>query len=99
MYKTYYGYLELFHKKDKYALGAKCEQYIISVLELLLETSYLPKLEKRVILLKANNKFETLKVLIRLLKELKIIDLKKYTVLQFAIQEIGRMLGGWIKTA
>ncbi len=99
MYKTYYGYLELFPKKDKHALGAKCEHYIIAVLELLLETSYLPKIEKRPLLLKANNKFETLKVFIRLLKELKIIDLKKYTVLQSAIQEIGRMLGGWIKNS
>ena len=97
LYKIYYAYLELFHKKDKYALGAKCEQYIISVLELLLETSYLPKEQKRGVLLKANNKFETLKVFIRLLKELEIIDQKKYIVLQTFIQEIGRMLGGWMK--
>ena len=89
---------KLIPKKDKYALGAKCEQYIISVLELLLETSYLPKDAKRATLLKANNKFETLKVLIRLLKDLKIIDAKKYIVLQTFIQEIGRMLGGWMKT-
>ena len=78
-------------------MGAKCEQYIISVLELLLETSYLPKEQKRGVLLKANNKFETLKVFIRLLKELEIIDQKKYIVLQTFIQEIGRMLGGWMK--
>jgi hypothetical protein len=46
---------------------------------------------------KASNKFETLKVFIRLLHELKIIDQKKYVVLQSAIQEIGRMFGGWMK--
>jgi hypothetical protein len=87
----------LFPKKDKYALGAKCEQYIIAVLELLLETSYLLKEAKRPILLKANNKFETLKIFIRVLRELKILDQKKYLALQTIIQEIGRMFGGWIK--
>jgi hypothetical protein len=88
----------LFPKKDKYALGAKCEEYIIAVLELLLETSYLQKEVKRPILLKANNKFEILKIFIRVLRELKILDQKKYLTLQTIIQEIGRMFGGWIKT-
>lgn len=37
-------------------------------------------------------------IFIRLLQELKIIDQKKYVVLQSAIQEIGRMFGGWLKT-
>lgn len=98
LYKTYYNFLELFPKKDKYALGAKCEEYIIAVLELLLETSYLPKEAKRPILLAANNKFETLKIFIRVLRELKIIDQKKYLALQTIIQEIGRMFGGWMRS-
>lgn len=98
LYKTYYGYAELFPKKDKYALGATCERYLIEIIELLLEASYLPKETKRPLLLKASNKFETLKIFIRLLQELKIIDQKKYIVLQTAIQEIGRMFGGWLKT-
>jgi len=97
LYKTYYGYAELFPKKDKYALGIKCEQYLIDIIELLLEASYLPKETKRPLLLKASTKFEMLKVFIRLLQELKIIDQKKYVVLQSAIQEIGRMFGGWLK--
>ena len=35
---------------------------------------------------------------IRLMKESKSLDLKKYTLLQGIIDEIGRMLGGWIKS-
>lgn len=98
LYKTYYNFLELFPKKDKHTLGAKCEQYIIAVLELLLETSYLPKEAKRPILLKANNKFETLKIFIRVLRELNILDQKKYLTLQSLIQEIGKMFGGWMRS-
>lgn len=97
LYKLYYGYAQLFPKKDKYTLGATCERYIISVIELLIETSYLPKEMKRGPLIQANNKFETLKVLVRLLKELQIIEQKKYISLQTMIQEIGKMFGGWIK--
>lgn len=97
LYKIYYGYAQLFPKKDKYTLGATCERYIISIIELLLEASYLPKETKRNALMQANNKFETLKVLIRLLKDLNILDQKKYILLQSMIQEIGKMFGGWIK--
>jgi hypothetical protein len=66
-------------------------------LETLLEAGFLPKEEKLSLIKKANNKFEILKVFIRLLRELNIIDQKKYIVLQALIQEIGKMFGGWIK--
>lgn len=98
-YKTYYAYAELFPKKDKYALGTSCERMIISVIELLLEASYTPKEQKRTILQQANNKFEMLKIFIRLLKELRILDQKKYLILQTQLQEIGKMLGGWMKAS
>jgi len=69
--------------------------YIITTLELLLEASYAYGDEKLVLIKKANAKFDTLKLFIRLLKDLNIIDSKKYLQLQKKIQEIGRMLGGW----
>lgn len=94
----YYGYAKLFPKKDKYTLGATCERYIISTLELLLEASYVPKEHKRARILAANTKFEALKVFIRLLKDMKIIDQKKYVALQSLLQEIGRMMGGWLRS-
>lgn len=33
------------------------------------------------------------------MKENKSLDMKKYTLLQGIIDEIGRMLGGWIKSS
>ncbi len=98
LYKLYYTYVQLFPKKDKYTLGATCEKYIIEILELLITASYLPKDTKLSLIKSANNKFETLKIFIRLLRELNIIDQKKYLALQTMIQEIGRMFGGWIKS-
>lgn len=95
LYKTFYGYTVLFPKKDKYTLGAKCEMYIIATLELLLEASCTSRDKKLILIKKANTKFDALKLFIRLLKDLNILDNKKYLELQKQIQEIGRMLGGW----
>lgn len=95
LYKSYYQYLELFPKKDKHALGAKCEAYIASTLELLLEAGNVPKEQKLSLLKKANVQFDALKFFLRIAYELKILDNKKYLVLQTHVQEIGRMLGGW----
>jgi len=95
LYKTFYSYSLLFPKKDKYTLGAKCERYILSTLELLLAASSTPQTEKLVLLRQANVKFDALKILLRLAREICAIDAKKYVTLQTQIQEIGRMLGGW----
>lgn len=98
LYKTYCLYAQGFPKKDKYTIGATCERYLIQMIELLVEASYLPKEEKTTSLKQASNKLEVLKVFIRLLYELKVIDQKKYIQLQSMIQEIGKMFGGWMKS-
>ncbi len=98
LYKIYYTFSTLFPKKDKYTIGQTTEKYIIQTIELLLEASYATKETKRRIILSANNKFEALKIFIRLLKELNVIDDKKYILLQTRIQEIGKMFGGWLKS-
>ena len=95
LYKLFYGYLALFPKKDKYALGNKCELYIIATLELLLAAGSAAKEEKREFIKQANVKFDALKIFLRLAQELRLLDNKKYLNLQTPIQEIGRMLGGW----
>ena len=95
LYKIFYSYSVSFPKKDKYTLSAKCEMYIIVTLELLLEASCAYREEKLKLIKKANIKFDALKLFIRLLKDLDIIDDKKYFELQKRIQEIGKMLGGW----
>jgi hypothetical protein len=45
-----------------------------------------------------SNKLDLLKVLIRLAKETRTIDDKQYIEIQAIIQEVGRMIGGWIKS-
>ena len=47
---------------------------------------------------KASVKLNLLRVFIRLMKETKAIDSKKYLELETSVDEIGRMLGGWIRS-
>jgi len=66
-------------------------------LEFLLKTVYSPKQEKLSFLKEIDTKVNLLKTLIRLAYEIKSIDNKKYLILQEKLQEIGKMIGGWIR--
>ena len=57
------------------------------------------QVEKQVLLERADSKLETLKILLRLAKDTQSIDSKKYLNLESYLQEIGKMLGGWLKHA
>jgi len=46
----------------------------------------------------ASVKFDALKIFTRLTWELKILDDKKYAELQTHLQEIGKMIGGWLRS-
>lgn len=72
---------------------------MLELLELIMSASQLTKTEKLLVLQNASVKLDLIKVLIRLCKDLKILDNKKYLALQSSLQEIGRMLGGWIKAS
>lgn len=98
-YKTFYGYLVNFPKKDKYTLGQRCENALLDFLESVTIATSLPKQEKIPVLQRASTKLDLTKVLIRLCKDLKILDNKKYLELESSLQEIGKMLGGWIRSS
>ena len=98
LYKTFYGYRNTVSKQDRYTLWQRCENLILDILESILWASQLPKKDKLPRLEKASLKLNFLRVFLRLCKEIKTIDNKKYVLLQEIIDEIGRMLGGWIRS-
>lgn len=98
LYKTLYLYRNSIPKQDRYAIWQKCENNTIEILEhLLLAAQYVGEL-KIIELNKLSRKLNTLRVLTRLTKDIKIIDNKKYVRLQEIVDEIGRMIGGWLKS-
>jgi hypothetical protein len=97
-YAELYLMVEKMPKKDKYALGEKLQKITLDFLELLITAGNKPKDEKFPFLELANTKLEILKITIRLAHEVKAIPTNKYNSLELKLQEVGRMLGGWIKS-
>jgi len=56
------------------------------------------KVEKLSVLVRASMKLNLLRTFVRLLKDTSVINAKKYIFLQANMDEIGRMLGGWIRS-
>jgi len=87
----------LFPKSEKYSLGQKIENTILEILEFSLQAASASKQEKTALLKTTDIKLNLLKILIRLANEIKAIDNKKYLILQEKLQEIGKMIGGWMR--
>jgi len=53
--------------------------------------------DKKRLLNEANKELEKLRILSRLLKDLKLLPTDNYRFVSASIEEIGKMLGGWMK--
>ena len=98
LYKEFYGLRNSIAGQDRYTIWQRCENIILDILENVLWASQMSKLEKLPILEKTSLKLNFLRVFFRLCKEIKVLDTKKYILFEEDINEIGRMLGGWIKS-
>lgn len=99
LYKTFYGYRDGVPKQDRHTIFQRCENLILEILEGILAASQAYKSDKLTTLEKVSVKLNFLRVFLRLMKEVRAIDGKKYVILEGLVDEIGRMLGGWIKSS
>ena len=97
-YKICHSSVKLFAKQERYSLGQKIENSAFEILEFALQAAYLPKYKKMEIIRRASDKIDLLKYLLRLAYEIKSINFKRYILLEEKIIEIGKMLGGWMKS-
>lgn len=98
LYKLFYQYSLNFPKKDRFGISQRCENQIMDLIESLIKASKARRENKKDQLHNISTQLDTLRIFIRLMKELSVLDIKKYTQIQQYIQEIGKMLGGWIKS-
>ncbi|KKR91873.1 MAG: hypothetical protein UU95_C0031G0008 [Parcubacteria group bacterium GW2011_GWC2_42_12] len=98
LYNEFYGLRNSVPKQDRFTIWQRCENLILEILEYILDASQLSKIEKLPILQKTSTKLNLLRVFLRLCKDTKVLDIKKYIRLEQNVDEIGRMLGGWIKS-
>lgn len=87
--------LKQFPKHEKYLLAAKIRETGYSLLELAVMAN--KKYIKKTTFTEFDVKHEVIRQMINLAFELEYIDSQKHRVSQLKVDEVGRMLGAWIK--
>lgn len=88
--------VDKFPRARRFTLGERIETGLLTVLELLVEAAYIHK--KVAVLQQANVTLETVRHLWRLAYELKVIALRQYEHGSKLIDELGRQVGGWLRS-
>jgi len=98
LYKRFYEFRKTVSRQDRYTIWQRCENIMLDILEDILLASQISKSEKLPVLERVSLKLNFLRVFLRLMKDVKAIDNKKYITLEETVDEVGKMLGGWIKS-
>ncbi len=84
-----------FPRSHRFVLGDRLLGVSLDIQGLLVEASYTR--DKRDLLGRAGVKLAQLRYLVRLAKDLQFLSLRQYGFLSERMEELGRMLGGWMK--
>ena len=84
-----------FPRNHRYTLGTRIEQQLYDVLELLLQAKY--RSDRQGLLQAANLKLEVLRFQLRLAHDLQCWKTNSFGFACQSLDEIGRMIGGWLK--
>jgi hypothetical protein len=87
--------LKDFPRDQRFLLGDRIENHILEVLELLIYANY--SKDKLSYLREANLKIELLRFLWRLSMDMKYINPRRYGFASEKLNDIGRLVGGWIR--
>lgn len=86
-----------FPKSQRFVLGQQLQNGLIELSVMIVQANKIKnKLQK---LYEIDVELEKLRLLIRLAKDLKFMPLHKYELHGQRLNEIGRLLGGWIKSS
>lgn len=88
--------LDKFPRSRRFTLGERIETRLIHVLELLIEAAY--SREKRALLKRANIELAVIRHLWRAAHELSVISTRRYGHGSHLIDELGKQIGGWLKS-
>jgi hypothetical protein len=88
--------LDQFPRARRFTLGERLESGLLAVLEDLVDAAYTA--DKRPALQRANRRLSVIRHLWRLALELKVINLKRYEYGAKLIEDLGRQIGGWLKS-
>jgi hypothetical protein len=88
--------LEKFPRSQKFLLGDRLQSEALAVLDSLIAATYTREREAH--LRAANLGLEKMRFGVRLAKDLRHLDLRAYEHAARMIDEVGRMIGGWLRS-
>jgi hypothetical protein len=87
--------VEKFPRSQKFVLGDRIETAALDVVEGIVDATYTRN--RAPILRKVNLRLEKLRLLFRLSVDLKLLDTRRYEYAARNLDELGRLIGGWLK--
>jgi len=89
--------LNRFPKSEKFVLAEKIENCMIEILKKAIIINF-QKNKNQILMSELNAEIDCLKILVRLAKDLKFLNIKSYGIFSEKVVESGKLLGGWQKT-
>ena len=89
--------VEKFPRSQKFLLGDRIQSAALDVITGLVEATY--SRNCRPALSRVNLQIETLRLLFRLATDLRHLDQRRYEHAARSLDEIGRLVGGWMKAS
>ena len=86
-----------FPQKQRFVLGQQLQSSMLEILKDIIQANH--ERDKSVTLRQISVELDKFRYLYRLAKDLKFISVKQYQFGAEKINEIGKMLGGWMKSA
>lgn len=84
-------------KDSRYTLGGKIDTLFLETAESVFVAGYVARSEKPPYIQKASARLDLLKFFLQVLWEIRALDTTKYAAVSEKLDEIGRMLGGWLR--
>jgi four helix bundle protein len=91
------NHTEKFPKSERFRMAKRLEDSAFSFYELLIEATRSTK-RKRQLLIQADVELEKLRLFIRMSQQCKLTSISQYHFAAGVMVEIGKLLGGWLKT-
>ena len=85
-----------FPRNHRFVLGERIERRLYDLLETLIQAKYTK--DRQRLLERANLTLEVLRFQMRLAKDLQCLKVPSYGFASKAIDEIGRLVGGWLRS-
>ena len=91
------NHTEKFPKNERFRMAKRLEDSAFKFYEFLIEATRTKK-RKRYLLLKADIELEKLRLYLRMSQQRKLTSHSQYRFAYGSLIEVGKLLGGWIKT-